>query len=104
MFKTPRLVVSSSSESEREVDDIKPLHKRLQELSIESNVKPNPKAIKEFQNDAERLAKEMYQEYNEHVFENQLPVDLPIIWNKHMRKTAGFAYAEKYRLNLLNSI
>eukprot|EP00794_Sanderia_malayensis_P007599 gene7599-8439_t len=46
-------------------------------------------------------AREMFDLFNETVFENKLPKDLPIVFNKRMTKTAGFCY---YYVNSLTKV
>ncbi|KAM7450312.1 hypothetical protein ABFA07_001882 [Porites harrisoni] len=47
---------------------------------------------KNFKTNRERLAKNLFEMYNTTVFDNQLPSDFQITWNKKMRSTAGFCY------------
>ncbi|XP_072756407.1 uncharacterized protein [Anoplolepis gracilipes] len=49
----------------------------------------------DYKNNKEELCKELYKLYNEKVFDNQLPKDMPIEWNIRMRGTAGFCYNKK---------
>ncbi|XP_028397689.1 acidic repeat-containing protein-like [Dendronephthya gigantea] len=57
----------------------------------------------------DRLVDELFKCYNETVFGNKLPVDLPITWNKQMTKTAGFCYyigslSKKCRIELSDKV
>ncbi|XP_046854411.1 HMG box-containing protein C19G7.04-like [Xenia sp. Carnegie-2017] len=84
-----------------------PKDKILKETSrenIPTNRKPRYKSVKSlmtpykntpgkrWQKSRELLVAELYSYYNETVFHNKLPADLPIIWNKKMTKTAGYCY------------
>lgn len=61
-----------------------------------SNIHPNAKKYRlDYKNNKEELCKELYKLYNEKVFDNQLPQDMPIEWNIRMRGTAGFCYNKK---------
>ncbi|NXN76503.1 ACRC protein, partial [Himantopus himantopus] len=57
----------------------------LQDLS-------NPAAhyVKYFKKNKEELAQKLYCLYNRTIFEQKLPEKMVIIWNKKMRKTAGY--------------
>uniref|UniRef100_A0A8C7WNE2 Germ cell nuclear acidic peptidase n=1 Tax=Oryzias sinensis TaxID=183150 RepID=A0A8C7WNE2_9TELE len=43
-----------------------------------------------FKKNKEQLTSKLYQLYNSSVFDNKLPVDMSVTWNKKMRKTAGY--------------
>lgn len=61
-----------------------------------SNTHPDAKKYRlDYKNNKEELCKELYKLYNEKVFDNQLPQDVPIEWNIRMRGTAGFCYNKK---------
>lgn len=61
-----------------------------------NNIHPNAKKYRlDYKNNKEELCKELYKLYNEKVFDNQLPQDMPIEWNIRMRGTAGFCYNKK---------
>lgn len=48
-----------------------------------------------YKNLKEDLCKELYKLYNEKVFDDKLPQDMPIEWNVRMRGTAGYCYNKK---------
>ncbi|RLU16154.1 hypothetical protein DMN91_011914 [Ooceraea biroi] len=48
-----------------------------------------------YKNNKEALCKELYRLYNEKVFDNKLPQEMPIEWNVRMRGTAGYCYNKK---------
>ncbi|NWU52067.1 ACRC protein, partial [Dromas ardeola] len=57
----------------------------LQDLS-----NPASRYVKYFKKNKEELAQKLYCLYNSTVFEQKLPEKMIIIWNKKMRKTAGY--------------
>ncbi|NXL57962.1 ACRC protein, partial [Chordeiles acutipennis] len=57
----------------------------LQELS-----NPASHYVKYFKKNKEELAQKLYRLYNSTIFEQKLPEKMVIIWNKKMRKTAGY--------------
>ncbi|NWR62503.1 ACRC protein, partial [Bucorvus abyssinicus] len=46
--------------------------------------------VKYFKKNKEELAQKLYSLYNSTIFEHKLPEKMVIIWNKKMRKTAGY--------------
>jgi hypothetical protein len=52
-----------------------------------------------FSRQRDSLTASYYTEFNKSAFQNQLPTDLQIIWNKRMTKTAGFTKMKKYNLS-----
>ncbi|XP_078232916.1 germ cell nuclear acidic protein [Pogona vitticeps] len=56
----------------------------LQELS-----NPDSQQSKHFRSKKEELAQKLYAFYNSSVFEQKLPEQMEILWNKKMQKTAG---------------
>ncbi|NXG18238.1 ACRC protein, partial [Grallaria varia] len=57
----------------------------LQELS-----NPTSNYVKYFKKNKEELAQKLYRLFNSTIFEQKLPETMVIIWNKKMRKTAGY--------------
>ncbi|NXQ11358.1 ACRC protein, partial [Peucedramus taeniatus] len=57
----------------------------LQDLS-----NPASHYVKYFKKNKEELAQKLYRLFNSTIFEQKLPEDMVIIWNKKMRKTAGY--------------
>ncbi|KAM6061578.1 germ cell nuclear acidic protein isoform 2-T2 [Chlamydotis macqueenii] len=57
----------------------------LQDLS-----NPSSHYVKYFKKNKEELAQKLYSLYNSTIFEQKLPEKIEIIWNKKMRKTAGY--------------
>ncbi|NXP14501.1 ACRC protein, partial [Thinocorus orbignyianus] len=57
----------------------------LQDLS-----NPASQYVKYFKKNKEELAQKLYCLYNSTIFEHKLPEQMKIIWNKKMRKTAGY--------------
>ncbi|NXN44122.1 ACRC protein, partial [Rhinoptilus africanus] len=57
----------------------------LQDLS-----NPTSHYVKYFKKNKEELAQKLYCLYNSTIFEQKLPEKMIIIWNKKMRKTAGY--------------
>ena len=67
------------------------------EDSINSDTNRSRRSIecmKTFGRTRQQLSIQMYKKYNEKIFKNQLPPDLPIIWNKNLMTTAGRAFKE----------
>ncbi|XP_012214515.1 germ cell nuclear acidic protein isoform X2 [Linepithema humile] len=61
-----------------------------------SSTHPNAKKYRlHYKHNKEELCKELYKLYNEKVFDNKLPRDMPIEWNVRMRGTAGYCYNKK---------
>ncbi|KAM4886502.1 germ cell nuclear acidic protein isoform 2-T2 [Sylvia borin] len=57
----------------------------LQDLS-----NPASHYVKYFKKNKEELAQKLYRLYNSTIFEQKLPENMEITWNKKMRKTAGY--------------
>ncbi|NWV30632.1 ACRC protein, partial [Grantiella picta] len=57
----------------------------LQDLS-----NPTSHYVKYFKKNKEELAQKLYKLFNSTIFEQKLPENMVIIWNKKMRKTAGY--------------
>ncbi|KFR16161.1 Acidic repeat-containing protein, partial [Opisthocomus hoazin] len=57
----------------------------LQDLS-----NPVSHYVKYFKKNKEELAQKLYYLYNSTIFEQKLPEKMVIVWNKKMRKTAGY--------------
>ncbi|KFO71954.1 Acidic repeat-containing protein, partial [Cuculus canorus] len=57
----------------------------LQDLS-----NPASQYVKHFKKNKEELVQKLYSLYNNTIFEQKLPENMVILWNKKMRKTAGF--------------
>ncbi|NWJ09404.1 ACRC protein, partial [Crypturellus undulatus] len=57
----------------------------LQDLS-----NPSSQFVKYFKKNKEDLTQKLYRLYNNTIFEQKLPEKMEIIWNKKMRKTAGY--------------
>ncbi|KFQ26657.1 Acidic repeat-containing protein, partial [Merops nubicus] len=51
---------------------------------------PTSHYVKHFKKNKEELAQKLYCLYNSTIFEQKLPEKMAIIWNKKMRKTAGY--------------
>jgi predicted SprT family Zn-dependent metalloprotease len=46
-------------------------------------------AMKRFQKEKEGLAKQLFSEFNERIFQNKLPSDMQVTWNASLNTTAG---------------
>ncbi|CAH1268589.1 GCNA [Branchiostoma lanceolatum] len=55
--------------------------------------------VSEFKKNREELVKKLFKLYNETVFDNKLSADMSVTWNNKMRKTAGFCYTGRSKLN-----
>ncbi|NXE95178.1 ACRC protein, partial [Menura novaehollandiae] len=51
---------------------------------------PTSHYVKYFKKNKEELAQKLYRLFNSTIFEQKLPEDMVIIWNKKMTKTAGY--------------
>ncbi|XP_050450103.1 germ cell nuclear acidic protein-like isoform X2 [Cataglyphis hispanica] len=61
-----------------------------------SKTHPDAKKYRlDYKNNKEELCKELYKLYNEKVFDNQLPQDIPIEWSIRLRGSAGYCYNKK---------
>ncbi|XP_029666839.1 uncharacterized protein LOC115237741 [Formica exsecta] len=61
-----------------------------------NNIHPDAKKyILNYKNNKEELCKELYKLYNEKVFDNQLPQDMPIEWSIRLTGTAGYCSSKK---------
>jgi hypothetical protein len=58
-----------------------------------------PQTSSSFKRNREILTAKYYKEYNRIGFQDQLPKDLLIIWNKRMTKSAGFTKMKKYNFS-----
>ncbi|XP_078682366.1 uncharacterized protein LOC144916844 [Branchiostoma floridae x Branchiostoma belcheri] len=60
---------------------------------------PSSPFVSDFKKHREELVKKLFKLYNETVFDNKLPSDMSVTWNNKMRKTAGFCYTGRSKLN-----
>ncbi|XP_022800723.1 acidic repeat-containing protein-like isoform X3 [Stylophora pistillata] len=60
--------------------------------SVLENVLTSYTTEKDFKKNKEKLVRDLFELYNQTVFDNQLPSDFQITWNPRMRSTAGFCY------------
>ncbi|XP_052006251.1 germ cell nuclear acidic protein [Xyrauchen texanus] len=58
---------------------------------------PGSSYCRSFKQNKEELTGKLYQLYNTSVFDNQLPADMSVTWNKKMRKTAGYCISGQER-------
>ncbi|KAJ7401360.1 UDP-N-acetylglucosamine--peptide N-acetylglucosaminyltransferase 110 kDa subunit isoform X1 [Pitangus sulphuratus] len=64
----------------------------LQDLS-----NPTSHYVKSFKKNKEELAQKLYRLFNSTIFDQKLPEAMEIIWNKKMRKTAGYCVTGQTR-------
>ncbi|XP_065499491.1 germ cell nuclear acidic protein [Caloenas nicobarica] len=86
--RTPRnelVSCSQSAKTERKLRVCSVPGCFLQDLS-----NPSSDYVKYFKKNKEELAQKLYSLYNSTIFEQKLPEKMVIIWNKKMRKTAGY--------------
>ncbi|XP_071983235.1 germ cell nuclear acidic protein-like [Engystomops pustulosus] len=50
---------------------------------------PTSKYVTDFHQNKQELARRLYRFFNQSVFDNQLPADMEISWNKRLRRQAG---------------
>ncbi|NWS76957.1 ACRC protein, partial [Crotophaga sulcirostris] len=84
--RIPRNVLvncSQSAKTEKKVCSVPGCF--LQDLS-----NPASHYVKYFKKNKEELAEKLYSLYNSTIFEQKLPEKMVILWNKKMRKTAGY--------------
>ncbi|NXF88559.1 ACRC protein, partial [Eubucco bourcierii] len=81
--KEELLSCSESAKTEKRVCSVPGCF--LQDLS-----NPDSHYVKHFKKNKEELARKLFCLYNTTIFEQKLPEKMAIIWNKKMRKTAGY--------------
>ncbi|XP_051930590.1 germ cell nuclear acidic protein isoform X3 [Hippocampus zosterae] len=64
---------------------------------LESLSNPASSYCCNFQQKKEELTSKLYRMYNSSVFDRKLPIDMSLIWNKKMRKTAGYCVTGQER-------
>ncbi|XP_034037214.1 acidic repeat-containing protein [Thalassophryne amazonica] len=57
----------------------------------------NPDYSRSFKQNKEELTNKLYRLYNNTVFDNKLPINMSLTWNKKMRKTAGYCVTGQER-------
>ncbi|XP_068446116.1 germ cell nuclear acidic protein [Clinocottus analis] len=57
----------------------------------------NPDSGRNFKQNKEELTSRLYQLFNTSVFDNKLPTNMSVTWNKKMRKTAGYCITGQER-------
>ena len=71
----------------------------LSSLSLDTpDTRCHPEAVKyvkNFKRHKQDLVKALFDLYNEHAFESQLPNDLVVTWNARLTKTAGLCFHRK---------
>ena len=72
-------------------------------LSLESpSSQCHPEAVKyvkNFSRHKNELLARLYLLFNKEAFDNQLPSDLPVVWNGRLTKSAGVCVQRKIRVN-----
>lgn len=93
--RTQLLLESDSEDDIFECDEHSPGKECEEELSnglLEFNGDASDRSyleMKKFQKEKESLSKQLFVEFNEKIFENKLPSDLQVKWNKTLNTTAG---------------
>uniref|UniRef100_A0A3Q2DIC2 Germ cell nuclear acidic peptidase n=1 Tax=Cyprinodon variegatus TaxID=28743 RepID=A0A3Q2DIC2_CYPVA len=64
---------------------------------LDSLTNPGSKYGSSFRTNKEELTSKLYQLYNTSVFDDKLPTDMSVTWNKKMRKTAGYCITGQER-------
>ncbi|GLD62066.1 acidic repeat-containing protein-like protein [Lates japonicus] len=64
---------------------------------LESLSNPGSSYTRSFKQNKEDLTSKLYRLYNSSVFDNKLPVNMSVTWNKKMRKTAGYCITGQER-------
>ncbi|XP_037833542.1 acidic repeat-containing protein isoform X1 [Kryptolebias marmoratus] len=98
--ETPRRVRTKGSSSivKPKVCQTEPRHGALSRVVVcktpgcflESLTNPGSTYGAGFKTNKEELMSKLYQLYNTSVFDNKLPTNMSVTWNKKMRKTAGY--------------
>ncbi|KAM5126418.1 germ cell nuclear acidic protein-like [Mantella aurantiaca] len=63
---------------------------KVQDCFLENLSHPTSQYVKEFKQKKHELTSRLYRLYNLTIFDEKLPNNLEILWNKKMRKTAGY--------------
>ncbi|XP_060566921.1 dentin sialophosphoprotein-like [Ruditapes philippinarum] len=73
--------------------------KSLSNTTEDSRRHPDAKRfINNFKKNKGELSAYLYKLYNQNIFENKLPSDMPVIWNKRLLRTAGYcAYKKNWK-------
>ncbi|XP_038154983.1 acidic repeat-containing protein [Cyprinodon tularosa] len=64
---------------------------------LDSLTNPGSKYGSSFRTNKEELTSKLYQFYNTSVFDDKLPTNMSVTWNKKMRKTAGYCITGQER-------
>nr|XP_057919747.1 germ cell nuclear acidic protein [Doryrhamphus excisus] len=64
---------------------------------LESLSNPGSSYCRHFKQKKEELTTKLYTMYNSSVFDNKLPLNMSVTWNKKMRKTAGYCITGQER-------
>ena len=92
-FRTPRLYPNILSEKYSNYKTPTSLRKDvLDQIQTPKSVHGTPAYKREFNKMRDTLIADLFKLFNETVFDNKLPSNLNITWNKRMTKTAGYCY------------
>ena len=92
-FRTPRLYPNILSEKYSNYKTPTSLRKDvLDQIQTPKSVHGTPAYKREFNKMRDTLTADLFKLFNETVFDNKLPSNLNITWNKRMTKTAGYCY------------
>ncbi|XP_054648036.1 germ cell nuclear acidic protein [Dunckerocampus dactyliophorus] len=107
----PRITISidkppaKSSILKPTVSQTEPRHGPISRLTLcktpgcflESLSNPGSSYCRHFKQNKEELTSKLYLMYNSSVFDNKLPANMSVTWNKKMRKTAGYCITGQER-------
>lgn len=103
LFRIPSSVLTSSQSKFYTPQPVKARYSFLKSLSV--NIQDHlrdPEAarfVSGFKKRKEELSQHLFRLYNQSVFDDQLPADLPIEWNKRLLRTAGYCTYKKSSKN-----
>ena len=91
-FRTPRSYPNILSEKYSNVKTPTLRKDVLEQMQTPKSVHGTPAYKREFNKMRDTLIADLFKLFNETVFDNKLPSNLKITWNKRMTKTAGYCY------------
>ncbi|XP_018085202.1 acidic repeat-containing protein isoform X2 [Xenopus laevis] len=97
-FSSDRILKEVPDACERPRSDSVKLPCKVPDCFLQDLSYPNSVYVKNFKQKKEALTSRLYSLYNQTIFDQKLPETMEIIWNKKMRKTAGYCVTGQKRL------